>query len=176
MAVSVSLHLPCLCLSVSFFLSLFLSFPDIYSVYPTDPRSAIFFFFFPSFFYRRCESARRRGFTARGIRTTLVRLRALLPVTRRIPFFSSLSAALRGVSVAADIFLRVKVEERREERSRAREETRESRGRFGARWEKGEKGGGVYGGSYYFVVLHLPSYVKYTAYGKLASFARLLNS
>jgi hypothetical protein len=58
--------------------------------------------------------SRRRGFTARGIRTTLIRLRALLPVSRRIPslpspslsFSSSLSLSLSLFLGRADIFLR----------------------------------------------------------------------
>lgn len=65
-------------------------------VYVCLPRSRSPTIFFS---YGGKRISRRRGFTARGIRTTPVRLGALLPVTRWILSFSlSLLLALRGVS------------------------------------------------------------------------------
>lgn len=69
----------------------------VYVCLPPSRSPTIFFS------YKGKQISRRRGFTARGIRTTLVRLRALLPVTRRIPsLFPLLSAESRA---CRDIFL-----------------------------------------------------------------------
>lgn len=67
-----------LSLSFSFlFLARSLRCVCVYSVYLADPQRS-------SSFTGEADQSASRGFTVRGIRTTLVRLRALLPATRRV--------------------------------------------------------------------------------------------
>lgn len=97
--------------------------------------------------YKGKQISRRRGFTARGIRTTLVRLRALLPVTRRIPsLFPLLSAESRACRYFS--WSRLKV---RDERERGRERDAATHG-VGIS-EKTRTSGRH---SYYFAVPRLP--------------------
>jgi hypothetical protein len=145
---------------LSLFLILVCSPPCVcvYSVYLADPQRS------SSSFTGGADQSASRGFTARGIRTTLVRLRALLPATRQIRSLSFHGAS--GVPIF--FFERVrsprnaKKRERGGERERERLATRTVDSRRRARLRKGAA-------FLLFCGSAPPTDMKYTAYGNLVS-------